>query len=44
VGVPCIVNRSGVREVIQLNLNEEEMQKMHKSCEILRNLFNGVNI
>ncbi len=36
VGVPAVVNRSGVREVIELNLNEEEMQKFEASTLLLK--------
>jgi L-lactate dehydrogenase len=43
-GVPCIVNRSGVREVIQLRLTDEELDKMQDSCELLRNLFKDIEI
>ncbi|WP_108670801.1 L-lactate dehydrogenase [Peribacillus acanthi] len=37
IGVPCIVNRNGIKEVIELNLNEEEKEKFSHSVEVLKN-------
>jgi len=36
IGVPTIVNRSGIREIIELPLNEEEQQKFAHSVQVLR--------
>ncbi len=41
-GVPCIVNRKGIREVLTLSLTEEERERMHKSCELLRTCFEEI--
>lgn len=38
-GVPCVVNRNGVRKVHTLELSDEEKEKFHTSCETLRNSF-----
>lgn len=35
-GVPAIVNRSGVREIYNLELNGEEMEQFRRSCAVLR--------
>ncbi len=35
-GVPAILNRSGVKEVIELHLTEEEAEAFHRSAEVLR--------
>ncbi len=43
-GVPSVVNRNGVREIVELSLNEEERSKLHYSCELLRNLFNDIGL
>ncbi|HCA30358.1 MAG TPA: L-lactate dehydrogenase [Ruminococcaceae bacterium] len=43
-GVPSVVNRNGVREIVELSLNEEERAKLHYSCELLRNLFNDIGL
>ncbi|WP_338780657.1 L-lactate dehydrogenase [Metabacillus sp. FJAT-52054] len=37
IGVPAVINRGGIREVIELDLNEEEKQKFRHSAEVLRN-------
>ncbi len=38
-GVPCILNRNGIHSIISLDLNEEEQNKFHSSCEVLRGLY-----
>ncbi|MBS2968130.1 L-lactate dehydrogenase [Metabacillus sp. KIGAM252] len=37
IGVPAVINRGGIREVIELDLNEEEKQRFGHSAEVLRN-------
>ncbi len=44
VGVPCIVNRNGVDRLLELKLNEEEKEKFHRSCEILRENYEGLEL
>src|SRR5574342_6477 len=36
IGVPAIVNRSGIREIVELSLNDEEQKKFDHSVEILK--------
>jgi len=43
-GVPCVVGRTGIKRVLELNLNEEEMGQMQKSCDILRENYVGLTI
>lgn len=43
-GVPCVVNRNGVKRVLELDLTEEELQKFHKSCGILKEEYAGINL
>ena len=38
IGVPAIINEEGVRELIHLELNEEEQSKLNKSCDIIRKM------
>ena len=38
IGVPAVLNRNGVRELIELNLNEEEQEKLNKSCQLLKEM------
>lgn len=39
IGVPAIICRKGVREVIKLPLNEVDQGKFDKSCESLKKVF-----
>ncbi|WP_454193826.1 L-lactate dehydrogenase [Paenibacillus sp. Marseille-Q7038] len=39
IGVPAIVNRGGVREVIEIDLNEEEKAKFNHSAKVLKELI-----
>lgn len=41
-GMPCIVNRSGVRRVLPLSLTEEEEKRLAASCETLREAYVGL--
>ncbi len=43
-GVPCIVNRNGVRRVLTLSLNQQEKQQFHASCETLRSSFEELQL
>ncbi|MGG5255054.1 L-lactate dehydrogenase [Neobacillus sp. SM06] len=42
IGVPAVVNRNGVREVVQLELNEEEQRKFSYSVEVLKKTMEPV--
>lgn len=42
IGVPAVVNRSGIREVVQLKLNEEEQQKFDHSVAVLKSTLEPV--
>ncbi len=44
VGVPSIVNRNGVKKILQLRLSDDEMQKLHNSCETLRQSYNELKL
>lgn len=43
-GVPCIVGRSGVRNLLTLELTEEENLKLQNSCDILREYYRETNL
>lgn len=36
IGVPCVVNRHGIREIIELDINEEEKAKFDNSVKVLK--------
>jgi L-lactate dehydrogenase len=40
IGVPAIVNRNGIREVLELKLNEEEKEKFAHSVKVLKEVMN----
>ncbi|MEH7303974.1 L-lactate dehydrogenase [Neobacillus drentensis] len=42
IGVPAVVNREGVRQVVQLNLNEEEQEKFCNSVNVLKKTMEPV--
>ncbi|MFC3038742.1 L-lactate dehydrogenase [Virgibacillus xinjiangensis] len=39
IGVPAVINRSGIREIVELDLDEEEQKKFHQSSEILKGIL-----
>lgn len=39
IGVPAVVNRSGIREVVELSLSPEEQEKFKHSAEVLKNII-----
>jgi len=44
LSVPTIVNREGVREVLKLPLEEEEIKKFQSSASILKNITQSLNL
>ena len=38
IGVPAIINSKGVRELLELDLDEEEQAKLNHSCELIKDL------
>ncbi|RPD51877.1 L-lactate dehydrogenase [Paracnuella aquatica] len=44
LGVPCIVDHSGVREVLSLNINYHEKQLLQKSADKLKGLIESIAI
>ena len=38
IGVPAVINGSGVRELLELDLNEEEQAKLNHSCEVIKEM------
>lgn len=43
-GVPAIINRQGLREIIELDLTDEEKEKFAKSVEILKSSFEPMTL
>lgn len=40
IGMPTIINRDGVREVLKLNMTEEEKQEFNNSVKIVKDITN----
>ena len=38
IGVPAIINKNGVRELLELDLNEEEQAKLDNSCQLIKKM------
>ena len=36
IGVPAIINKNGVKDILELELSEEDQKKFNRSCEIMR--------
>ena len=44
LGVPCVVDRSGVREVLTLQITDNEKLLLNKSADMLRALIKSIEI
>lgn len=44
IGVPSVVNRSGVREIVEMKLTPEEQEKFHLSCSIIKKMINELEM
>lgn len=38
IGVPAVINSCGVRELLKLDLNQEEQAKLDRSCELIKEM------
>ena len=38
IGVPAIINKNGVRELLKLELNKEEQEKLNNSCNLIKKM------
>ena len=38
IGVPAVVNSNGVRELLTLDLNDKEQEKLNESCKIIKDM------
>ncbi len=41
IGVPAVINSNGIREIVDLELDETEQQKLDNSCKILRDTIDA---
>ena len=38
IGVPAIINKNGVRELVNLELNEQDQEKLNNSCKVIKDM------
>ena len=38
IGVPAVINQNGVRELMQLELNSQEQEKLNNSCNLIKKM------
>lgn len=43
LSTPAVVNRTGIKEVIEIDLNETERQMLEKSAAVMREMIHGLN-
>ncbi|MFA5471837.1 MAG: L-lactate dehydrogenase [Acholeplasmataceae bacterium] len=44
IGLPAVLNHSGVHHVVKLKLNDQEKEQLKTSAQILKNILNQMNI
>lgn len=44
IGTPCIVNRKGIRKIIEIELSEDETTKFKHSCDVLKDNFDKIEL
>ncbi len=44
IGVPAVVNRNGVREILQMELNHEEKELFNNSCDVIREMLDEIGV
>ena len=43
IGVPSVVNRNGVRQILQMSITDEEQKKFNVSCDIIKEMLSQIN-
>lgn len=44
IGVPSVVNRSGVREIVQMNMTADEQEKFHRSSAVIKEMLAEIEL
>lgn len=39
IGVPAIINKDGVREILEIELNDKDQEKLNNSCNVIKNMI-----
>ncbi|MCY3854207.1 MAG: malate dehydrogenase [Thaumarchaeota archaeon] len=43
IGVPAVIGKNGIEKIIELDLNQEEKEKLKKAVENIKNAINSLN-
>ena len=38
IGVPAVINKDGIRELVRLDLNNKDQEKLNNSCNMMKNI------
>jgi L-lactate dehydrogenase len=44
LGIPCVVDNTGVREKLTLQINDHEKELLHKSADKLKSLIQSISV
>lgn len=44
IGVPAVVNRNGIREILEMELNDDEKKKFKESCGVIRDMIHEIGL
>lgn len=44
IGIPCIINNEGIKEILELHLTDNDKVKMDNSCKILKKIIDENNL
>ena len=44
IGVPSVVNRNGIREILEIELNEEEQKKFNETAKIIHEMVDEIEL
>lgn len=39
IGVPAVINKDGIRELVRLELNGKDQEKLNNSCDMMKNII-----
>lgn len=43
ISVPTIIDKTGIREIVELRMNEQELKEFHHSCQHLKSFYKSLN-
>ena len=44
IGVPSVVNRNGVRQIVEIEMTDEEKEKFNRSCTVIRQMLKEIDL